>query len=79
LGKFTHFIHGKFWVKSSATTVNQYISGGVGFGWVSFLLKQLAKGENNHSAMILFRTRGRTNEKDTAVNYMFNGHRMCCP
>jgi hypothetical protein len=41
--------------------------------------KQLAKGENNHSAMILFRTRGRTNEKDTAVDYMFNGHRMCCP
>jgi hypothetical protein len=79
LGKFTQFIHGKFWVKSSAAIVNQYISGGVCFGWVSFLLKQLAKGENNYGAMIVFRNRGRRDEKDTAADYMFNGHRMCCP
>jgi hypothetical protein len=47
LGKFTHFIHGKFWVKSATAMVDQYISGGVGFGWVSFLLIQKSRGENN--------------------------------
>jgi len=34
-------------------------SGGIGFAWVSFLLKKPAKGENNHGAMIVFGARGR--------------------
>jgi hypothetical protein len=33
-------------------------SHGVGFGWVSFLLKQIAKGENSHGAIEDFRARG---------------------
>ena len=79
MGKFTHFIHGKFWVKNWTATVDKNMTGGVGFGWVSFLLKQLAKGENNHSAMTVLRARGTTNEEDTIADYMCNGHRMCCP
>jgi hypothetical protein len=33
-------------------------TGGVGFGWVSFLLKEQAKGKNRYVAMIPLRTRG---------------------
>jgi hypothetical protein len=54
-------------------------SGGMGFGWVSFLLKEPAIGENNHGAMIALQDRGRTNEEDTIAGYMFNDHWMCCP
>jgi hypothetical protein len=56
-----------------------FCPGAVGFGWVSFLLKQLARGENNHGAMIVFHDRGRKNEEDTIADYVFGGHRMCCP
>jgi len=54
-------------------------SGEVGFAWVSFLLKQPARGENNRGALIAFATGGRRDEKDIIAGYMFNGHRMCCP
>jgi hypothetical protein len=76
---FTNFWYGQFWVKKLTSIVAQNIPGGVGFGWVSFLLKGLAIGENNHGATIVLRARGRTHEKDTIAGYVFNGHRMCCP
>jgi hypothetical protein len=38
LGKFTHFIHGKFWVKNWTATVDKNMTDGVGLVGYHFCL-----------------------------------------